>query len=36
MYMARNDMKGLTEEIAAQASMHLGKDGGIEMTSINV
>jgi hypothetical protein len=28
MYMARNDMKGLTEEIAnaSQASMHLGKD----------
>jgi hypothetical protein len=30
--MARNDMKGLTEEIAnaSQASMHLGKDGGMK------
>jgi hypothetical protein len=38
MYMARNDMKGLTEEIAnaSQASMHLGKDGGIEMTSMEM
>jgi hypothetical protein len=36
--MARNDMKGLTEEIAnaSQASMHLGKDGGIEMTSMEM
>ena len=36
MYMARNDMKGLTEEIAnaSQESMHLAKDGSIEMSSV--
>jgi hypothetical protein len=35
MYMARNDMKGLTEEIAnASSIMHLGKDGG--MTSMEM
>lgn len=35
MFMARNDMKGLTEEIAnaSQASMHLAKDGSIQMSS---
>lgn len=38
MYMARNDMKGLTEEItkASAASMHLAKDGSIEMSSMEM
>ena len=38
MFMARNDMKGLTEEItkASAASMHMGKDGGIEMSSMEM
>jgi len=36
MYMAREDMAGLTKEIAtaAQESMHLAKDGSIEMSSL--
>ena len=35
MYMAREDMAGLTEEIAnaSQESMHFAKDGSIEMSS---
>ena len=35
MYMARNDMAGLTKEIAnaAAASMHFAKDGSIEMSA---
>jgi hypothetical protein len=38
MYMARNDMAGLTEEIAgaAAASMHLAKDGSIQMSSMEM
>ena len=39
MYMARNDMEGLTKEIAnaSQASMHFGKNGkDIEMSSLEM
>jgi hypothetical protein len=38
MYMAREDMEGLTKEIASasQASMHFAKDGSIEMSSMEM
>ena len=38
MYMARNDMKGLTEEIgeAAKASVSFAKDGSIEMSAMEM
>jgi hypothetical protein len=38
MYMARNDMEGLTEEIAnaAKQSMSFGKDGSIEMGAMEM
>jgi hypothetical protein len=38
MYMAREDMAGLTKEIAeaSQASMHFAKDGSIEMSSLEM
>jgi hypothetical protein len=38
MYMAREDMVGLTKEIAeaSQASMHFAKDGSIEMSSLEM